>query len=163
MNNDNNLNLHSKTQLSGGLRYCCGCCWFRFFCRFRTMSALSAAIFVMSLPNNCFPAFGNDASARKIFEGFIGYRNFDLRNTEIEFAAFPIKQIARSAKFSNSSCDNSCLLSSRLWRASRLWCPHVYNMSLNFNQFLITVFNRFLRHLATTCYNKLILGCGSHG
>ena len=81
------------------------------------MSALSAAIFVMSLPNNCLPAFGNGASAREIFEGFMEYRIFDLRNTEMEFAAFPSKQIARSTRFSNSSCDNSCLLSSRSWRA----------------------------------------------
>ena len=66
------------------------------------MSALSAAIFVMSLPNNCLPAFGNGASAREIFEGFMEYRIFDLRNTEIEFAAFPSKQIARSTRFSNS-------------------------------------------------------------
>ena len=50
------------------------------------MSALSAAIFVMSSPNKCFPAFGNGASAKEFFEGFIAYRIFDLRNTEIEFA-----------------------------------------------------------------------------
>ena len=47
------------------------------------MSALLAAIFVISLPNNCFPAFGNGASAREIFVGFIAYRILDLRKTEI--------------------------------------------------------------------------------
>ena len=62
------------------------------------MSALSAAIFVMSSPNNCFPAFGKGASASKIFAGFIAYRILVLRNTEREFAAFPSKQMGRSTR-----------------------------------------------------------------
>ena len=81
------------------------------------MSALSAAIFVISLPNNCFPAFRNGASARGIFVGFIAYRILNLHKIEIEFVAFPSKQRARSTRFSNWSCDSSCLLSSRSWRA----------------------------------------------
>ena len=71
------------------------------------------------------------------FVGFISYGIFGLRKTEMEFAAFPSKEIARSTRCSNWSCDSSCLLPR--WRPAMV----------------MTLGKRFARYAANSVANRI--------